>query len=263
MPRPKPAKASPHFKARGHALSDDAKAVLTKLLGAPSGSQRALREVEKWLGFFIAGQPLIDRIHFDHIQLAGAPASAALMETIRRLRRVFRNHYRGPRTERRWRGAAQSLRSEEARELRFVKTALRSINTSSYRGLQQLRSKRSLLRLFLDSRCRPPPGPKERMDAIERMAKKVRRARNREQPTLALTEKIEQGKLADGFTARDIRRNDWPHLRTSAQVQSALDRMMREGRLQAVPRRAGGKGGRPTLEYSTADRTPTKPPADT
>ena len=39
----------------------------------------------------------------------------------------------------------------------------------------------------------------------------------------ALADKIRQGKLVDGFTARDIRRNHWRHLITDEQVRAALD----------------------------------------
>jgi hypothetical protein len=220
------------------------------LLCVPSvRAELALREVEKWLGFFILGQQR------DRTQRRGAPANTALTELIRRFRRIFRRSYRGPRT-RRPEGVVFQPRSEQhKRELEFVSTALLDARIISRRYLP------SLPRLFLDLRSVPAMSPKERGDAIERMAKKVRRARDGEQPALVLAEKIKQGKLAADFSARDIQRKGWRHLGTTDQVQSALDRLIREGWLQAVRRGAGVKGGRPTLEYKIDPKQQQKNPA--
>jgi uncharacterized protein DUF3987 len=67
---------------------------------------------------------------------------------------------------------------------------------------------------------------------------------------LAVADKLRQGKLADGFTARDVRRNQWRSLTTDEAVQAALDWLEDEGWLrgQAV----GGEGprsGRRTRRY--------------
>lgn len=40
---------------------------------------------------------------------------------------------------------------------------------------------------------------------------------------LALCEKLRKGKLKEGFTARDVRRNQWTYLTTTDSVQAALD----------------------------------------
>lgn len=67
----------------------------------------------------------------------------------------------------------------------------------------------------------------------------------------ALADKIRQGRLADGFTARDVRRNQWRSLTTDEAVQAALDWLEDEGWLRADE--VGGMGpgtGRRTWRYS-------------
>jgi hypothetical protein len=67
----------------------------------------------------------------------------------------------------------------------------------------------------------------------------------------ALADKIRQNKLADGFTARDVRRNQWRSLTTDEAVQAALDWLEDEGWLHAE--HVGGTGpgaGRPTWRYA-------------
>ena len=39
----------------------------------------------------------------------------------------------------------------------------------------------------------------------------------------ALADKVKQEKLTDGFTARDVRRNQWRYLTSDGAVQAALD----------------------------------------
>ena len=64
----------------------------------------------------------------------------------------------------------------------------------------------------------------------------------------ALADKVRQGKLADGFTARDVRRNGWRYLTTDEAVQAALAWLEDEGWLRADE--AGGAGpGRRTWRY--------------
>jgi len=93
----------------------------------------------------------------------GAPRNTALAEVTRRLRRIFRDNYRGPRTARARRGAFQSLADWERREEKFIGTALLSarIIPKGYRGLA---------RLLRDPRCALP---EDRSATIERIARKV------------------------------------------------------------------------------------------
>jgi hypothetical protein len=67
---------------------------------------------------------------------------------------------------------------------------------------------------------------------------------------IALGEKIRQGNLPDGFTARDVRRHQWRSLATEEAVEAALDWLEEESWLRAE--RVGGTGpgtGRPTTRY--------------
>lgn len=66
----------------------------------------------------------------------------------------------------------------------------------------------------------------------------------------ALAKKIQQGKLKDNFTARDVRRNQWCNLTTDGAVQAALDWLEDEGWLQSYEVGGTGPGmGRPTWRY--------------
>jgi hypothetical protein len=65
----------------------------------------------------------------------------------------------------------------------------------------------------------------------------------------ALAEKVSQGKLADGFTARDVRRNRWQYLSGSEAVRAALDWLEDEAWLRAEKAGTGAQGGRPTRSY--------------
>lgn len=65
----------------------------------------------------------------------------------------------------------------------------------------------------------------------------------------ALAEKLQQGKLKDGFTARDVRRNQWRFLTTAEAVEAALDWLEDDGWLR-VDRDAVQVGaGRSTARY--------------
>ena len=65
---------------------------------------------------------------------------------------------------------------------------------------------------------------------------------------LALADKVRQGKLPDGFTARDVRRNQWRSLTTDESVESAINWLEDEGWLRAA--QASGTGpGRRTNRY--------------
>lgn len=64
----------------------------------------------------------------------------------------------------------------------------------------------------------------------------------------ALADKIKAGKLADGFTAREVRRNQWKHLTTDDVVTAALDWLEAEHWLRSEE--VGGNGpGRRTYRY--------------
>jgi hypothetical protein len=66
----------------------------------------------------------------------------------------------------------------------------------------------------------------------------------------ALADKVRQGKLQDGFTARDVRRNQWRSLTTDEAVQAALDWLEDEGWLRANEVGGAGPGsGRRTWRY--------------
>lgn len=65
-----------------------------------------------------------------------------------------------------------------------------------------------------------------------------------------LADKLRKGKLKNGFTARDIRRNQWRYLTTDESVQAALDWLEDEDWLKA--KEVGGNGpgsGRRTTRY--------------
>lgn len=67
----------------------------------------------------------------------------------------------------------------------------------------------------------------------------------------ALADKLRQGKLADGFTARDVRRNQWRRLTTDEAVQAALDWLEDEHWLRAEEVGGTGPGsGRRTYRYA-------------
>lgn len=66
----------------------------------------------------------------------------------------------------------------------------------------------------------------------------------------ALADKLQHGKLADGFTARDVRRNQWRSLTTEDAVQAALDWLEDEDWLRAEEVGGTGPGsGRRTYRY--------------
>jgi hypothetical protein len=66
----------------------------------------------------------------------------------------------------------------------------------------------------------------------------------------ALAVKVGQGKLKDGFTARDVKRNPWRSLKTEQAVQAALDWLEDEDWLRGEEVGGTGPGGgRPTVRY--------------
>ncbi len=78
----------------------------------------------------------------------------------------------------------------------------------------------------------------------------------------ALADKLRQGKLVDGFTARDVRRNQWRSLTTDNAVEAALDWLQDEDWLRAEEVGGTGPGtGRRTYRYSINPKT-VKPSRD-
>jgi hypothetical protein len=66
----------------------------------------------------------------------------------------------------------------------------------------------------------------------------------------ALVAKLERGALEDGFTLRDVRRNQWRNLTADESIQAALDWLEDEDWLR--PESSGGTGpgsGRRTVRY--------------
>jgi hypothetical protein len=66
----------------------------------------------------------------------------------------------------------------------------------------------------------------------------------------SLTNKIQEGKLPDNFTARDVRRNQWRNLTADESVRAAIDWLEDEKWLQSY--KVGGTGpgsGQPTTRY--------------
>ena len=72
----------------------------------------------------------------------------------------------------------------------------------------------------------------------------------------ALADKVRQGKLIDGFTARDVRRNQWRNITSDEAVQAALDWLEDEGWLRADEVGGAGPGtGRRTWRYFINPKT--------
>ncbi len=73
----------------------------------------------------------------------------------------------------------------------------------------------------------------------------------------ALGDKIQRGKLQAGFTARDVRRNQWRSLTTDEAVQAALDWLEDEHWLRAEEVGGNGPGtGRRTFRYFINPKAP-------
>lgn len=73
----------------------------------------------------------------------------------------------------------------------------------------------------------------------------------------ALADRVRKGKLVTGFTARDVRRNQWRHLTTEEAVQAALDWLEDENWLQGEPTEP--VRGRPTVRYFINPQACAKP----
>lgn len=114
----------------------------------------------------VAGAVIKD---FEALPSKGAPKNNALAEVTRRLRRAFRENFRGAKNERKKKGAFQFRSENEKLEIEFVETALLSA-----RLIPKAKSTSRVQRLFLDPRCAMPS---ERDATIERIANKVHSSR--------------------------------------------------------------------------------------
>jgi hypothetical protein len=88
---------------------------------------------------------------YKRVSSKGAPKNAALMETIKKLRHIFRSQYVGERTGRTKKGAFISMGEEEKCEVAFVKTAL-----FDARIIPSSTSDADIRRHFRDPRCAVP-----------------------------------------------------------------------------------------------------------
>jgi hypothetical protein len=66
-----------------------------------------------------------------------------------------------------------------------------------------------------------------------------------QQAAAVLAEKIQAGKLKDGFTVRDVYRKEWHLLKNKELVQSACDELVEAGWLKVEPQRQNGVGRTP------------------
>jgi hypothetical protein len=66
----------------------------------------------------------------------------------------------------------------------------------------------------------------------------------------ALAGHIHKGHLAEGFTARDVSRNQWRYLTTADAIRGALEWLEDDGWLCGTPDPSDARGGRPTVRYA-------------
>ncbi len=71
----------------------------------------------------------------------------------------------------------------------------------------------------------------------------------------ALLTKIKAGKVADGFSGRDVYLKGWAHLGTPEAVHSAARLLCDLGHLRRVDMKSGVTGGRPTASYQINPKT--------
>jgi CRISPR/Cas system-associated protein Csm6 len=64
--------------------------------------------------------------------------------------------------------------------------------------------------------------------------------------------------LADGFTMRDVRRNQWRHLSADEAIRAALDWLEGEGWVRPEATAENPAGGRPTVRYRINPALPRK-----
>ena len=57
-----------------------------------------------------------------------------------------------------------------------------------------------------------------------------------------LLDRIKKGQLHDGFNSRDdIQRREWPNLRSSGEIEAALDLLAKHGYVKLVEEQTGGR----------------------
>ena len=74
----------------------------------------------------------------------------------------------------------------------------------------------------------------------------------------ALSDRIKRGMLPDGFTMRDVRRNQWRHLTADEAIRAALDWLEGDGWVRREAAAATPAGGRPTMRYRINPALPRK-----
>jgi hypothetical protein len=130
MPKPKPREGSPTWSAPPHSLNQKQRLKLAESLGfdcypkVPDLAQKALREVEKGLGFYpgaVAATTFAPRASIKR----GRPTSDPRTQVIDELRRIFKRFYAAENSARKpRRGARSDLSDREWNEAEFVATAL-------------------------------------------------------------------------------------------------------------------------------------------
>ena len=171
---PRPA----HYRMAFKPMARDASKILKTLKGWPDwfrdqfGSRRVdLGEIEKHLfSLKTVSEDVLKGVAGKSSK--GAQPHTALCETIRHLRRVFRDCDRDHLTTTRSRRGAFQFRADwEERELKFVGEALRDARIF-------VRGDGYLLPLFRDSRCQSPTiGAAERLAELDRLAERTFKAR--------------------------------------------------------------------------------------
>lgn len=109
---------------------------------------------------------------FEALPSKGAPKNNALTEVIRRLRRIFRDNYKGPQTGRTRKGSLEYRAKEEEYEVAFVVTALLAARLISASEVKTTPTEK-VERLFIDPRCAMPD---QRTATVNRLAAKVKRS---------------------------------------------------------------------------------------
>ena len=71
----------------------------------------------------------------------------------------------------------------------------------------------------------------------------------------ALLDKIKAGKVADGFSPRDVYLKGWAHLGTPEAVKAAAALLCDLGHLRRIDSKPGSAGGRPTASYQINPKT--------
>ena len=72
---------------------------------------------------------------------------------------------------------------------------------------------------------------------------------NKQQSATVLAKKIQAGKLKDGFTCRDVYRQNWHLLNTRELVQAACDELLEAGWLKEEHNGKNGVGRKPLPNY--------------